>query len=155
MAFPPHPALFSLFHPSTQTIQSHLQATVHPQRQGITKVLFFKAGPVRLLPRVCGCGSREGGKLLRPCSPLVTPPCRPPPQGQPFEGVITEACITRVTADGGWSQLMKPLKLLPFSWFLLKLRRAGPAAWLSDSCSHRNREDFGRMVKSCILAFDK
>lgn len=58
--------------------------------------------------------------------PLYPPPCRLPPQGQPFEGVITAACITWVTADGGWSQLMKPLKQSPLSWFLLKFWKAGP-----------------------------
>lgn len=58
--------------------------------------------------------------------PLYPPPCRLPPHGQPFEGVITAACITWVTADGGWSQLMKPLKQPPLSWFLLKFWRAGP-----------------------------
>lgn len=104
----------------TESTQSHLQTTIHPQTLGITEVLFFKAGPVHLLPRVYGCNSREGGKLLRHSSPLYPSPCRLPPQGQPFEGVITAACITWVTGDGGWSQLMKPLKWPPFSWFLLK-----------------------------------
>ncbi|KAK2869819.1 hypothetical protein Q8A67_024211 [Cirrhinus molitorella] len=65
------------------------------QTQGITKVLFFKAGPCAS----CWAGPAvlqgRGGKLLRACGP----PCRPPPPGQPFEGVITVACITWVTAD--------------------------------------------------------
>lgn len=67
---------FSLSFPSVrgESIRSHLQTTIHPQTPGITKVLFFKAGPVHLLPRVCGCGSREGGKLLRPCSPCTPLP---------------------------------------------------------------------------------
>lgn len=62
--------------------------------------------------------------------PLYPPPCRLPPWGQPFEGVITAACITWVTADGGWSQLMEPLKKPPLSWFLLKFwgARARPGS---------------------------
>lgn len=44
------------------------------QTLGVTKVLFFKACPVHLLQRVCGCSSREGGKLLRPRSPCAPLP---------------------------------------------------------------------------------
>lgn len=85
--------------------------------QGITKVLFFKAGPCASCWDGPAVLQGRGGKLLRVCGP----PCRPPPPGQPFEGVITVACITWVTADAGWSHLMKPLKNSPFhAWFLLK-----------------------------------
>ncbi len=96
----------------------HLQTTLHPKHRGITKVLFFKAGPCAS----CWAGPAvlqgRGGKLLRAC--------RPPPPGQPFEGVITVACITWVTADAGWSHLMKPLKNSPFhAWFLLKFCSGG------------------------------
>lgn len=76
LIFPELSALPSLSLPLSfpENIRSHLQTTIHPQTLGITKVLFFKAGPVHLLPRVCGCGSREGGKLLRPCSPRTPLP---------------------------------------------------------------------------------
>lgn len=113
-----------LSNPSTERVSGAICRHDPSQTLGITKVLFFKAGPVHLLQRVCGCGSREGGKLLRPCSPC-TPPCRLPPWEQPFEGVITAACITWVTANGSWSQLMKPLKKPPLLWFLFKFWGVG------------------------------
>lgn len=124
----------------------------HPQTPGITKVLFFKAAPVHLLPSVCGCGSREAGKLLRPCSTCTPLPVACLLRGQPFEGVITAACITWVTADGGWSQLMKPLKKLRRSWFLLRLWRTGARPG-SQTHTHRDRGCL-TFSRPCILTYD-
>lgn len=128
LALVQRPLFLSLSHVSVQpeiaVVALSMPSANHApsQTQGITKVLFFKAGPCAS----CWAGPAvlqgRGGKLLRACGP----PCRPPPPGQPFEGVITVACITWVTADAGWSHLMKPLKNSPFhAWFLLKFCSGG------------------------------
>lgn len=103
----------------------HLQTTHCPEHRGSQRCYFSK----QVLCASCWAGQAvlqgRWGKLLRASGP----PCRPPPPKHPFEGVITVACITWVTADAGWSHLMKPLKNSPFhAWFLLKLCRSRPGS---------------------------
>lgn len=73
-----------------------------PTQEGSQRCYFSK----QALSASCGAGPAalqgEGGELLRA-----------PPLGQPFERVITVACITWVTADATWSHLMKPFKQRP------------------------------------------
>lgn len=118
---------------------------IYPKHQGSKRCYFSKLAPsascrgVRLRFKARQGGGRDGGgaPLLRSCSPLCHPPlspdlpllllpCRLPPREKPFEGVITAACITWVTAIGSWSQLMKPLRKPPgFLRFLFKFWGVG------------------------------
>lgn len=84
--------------------------------------------------------------------PSYPPLCRLSPRGQSFEGVITVACITWVTADGGWSQLMKPLKKPPLSWFLLKF---WSEAWLPDSSRRSNARTLSRREPAFCLVMGR
>lgn len=92
------------------SISSHLHTCSIPATEDYKGVLF-QSQP--LPPPVEGVQLRfktRWGELLRPRSPCTTPPpsCRLPPWTHPFDGVMTAACITWVTAGGTQSQLMKP-----------------------------------------------
>lgn len=104
---------------------------IYPKHQGSKRCYFSKLAPSAscrgCAAAVQGEERRRRGWLLRPCSPPSYPPtssllpCRLPPREKSFEGVITAACITWVTAIGSWSQLMKPLRKPPrLLWFLFK-----------------------------------
>lgn len=115
----------------SESILSHLQTTIHPQTQGDHIGVIFQSSPCS--PPAEGPRLRFKGRWETSEAPfsLYSPPCRLPPRGQPFEGVITAACITWVTADGGWSQLLEPFKEPPLSCFLLELESTAP---LPDNC---------------------
>lgn len=112
-------------HPSTEKVSGAICDHDPSPNTGDHKGVIFQSWPCP--PPAEGVRLRFKGRweTSEALFPLYPPPCRLPPRGQPFEGVITAACITWVTADGGWSQLMKPLKKPPLSWFLLKFWRAG------------------------------
>lgn len=112
-------------HPSTERVSGAICDHDPSPNTGDHKGVIFQSWPRP--PPAEGVRLRFKGRweTSEALFPLYPPPCRLPPRGQPFEGVITAACITWVTADGGWSQLMKPLKKPPLSWFLLKFWRAG------------------------------
>ena len=56
---------------------------------GDHKGVLFQSRPCPPPAESLGCGSREGGKLLRPCSPRTAPPPPPLSPASSFEGVIT------------------------------------------------------------------
>lgn len=130
-----------LSHPSIERVSGAIcRPRSIPKHWGSQRCYFSKL-PLSTSCRVCAAAVQ--GKVGNfwgpvPLVPPPSPPCRLPPQGQPFEGVITAACITWVTADRGWSQLMKPLKKPPLSWFLLKFWRAGARPRLPDNYRHSN-----------------
>lgn len=102
------------------------------QTLGITKVFFFKANPVHLLPRVHGWGSRQGGgNFLGPVLSVLRPSLLSPAslwrchnRGQYNTGYCWWRSVTVDEALNGGSSLVVE-------------------AWLPDKCRHWT----GRVVK--------
>lgn len=137
-----------------ESIRSHLQTTIYPQTLGITKVLFFKAGPVHLLPRVCGCGSREGGKLLRPRSPCT--PCLSPVSS----GAVLWGCHNCGLYNMGycWRRLVtvdEAFKEASPLMVSVKILESRSKVWLPDNYRRSNGRTLGQREPAFCLVMGR
>lgn len=99
-----------------ESICSHLQTW--SQRCSFSKPTSSTSCPGCMAEVQGKVGERRGGGFLAP--PTPPPSCRLPP----FDGVITAACITRVSAGGARPQSRSPGRRL--------LSGGGGQAWLPD-----------------------